>query len=158
MQALFSTKIVAVLGRSGWAVEEVLEDEGGGAGVEFAGFAGGDEVAAFGAGAEGFGGVAGEAFVDAVDGEAEAVFEFPDEGVDFAGFEADGVVHIVGVADDESIGAAALDLAGNVCPALIRFGLGGGRDGEGEAEFIGPGEADAFFAVVNPEETHGRFR
>ncbi len=130
-----------------------MEEDGGGAGVEDAGGSGFSEFL------EGHGltsGFRGQALVYAVDGEGEAFFKKGDEGVDLLGFEANGAVHVEGVADDQ-IGDASLgDEAADLFEALDLFrGNGGGQWG-GDAEFVTVAQADAFFSVVDTEEAGHR--
>lgn len=134
-----------------------MEDEGGCAGVEvtgesvllfsFDGFlffeeAEGEEV--------GFCGTGGEAFVDGVDGEVKFFLNSIDEGIDFFGFESDGAVHVVGVADDDGVDAAFFDDSCDVVEAFVEGFLDSSFDGSGDAEVgIAYGKADAFFTVVD---------
>ena len=95
-------------------VEVVLEDQGRGAGVDQAGIADAPAIL-FRDG--GFGLVARECLVDEVHGQAEALPQLRDEGIDLLRLESGGAVHVEGIPHDEFVDPSLPDDLGEARPA-----------------------------------------
>jgi hypothetical protein len=138
-------------------IHEILEDSGGGEGVNALAFLHAGEVA----GEFGFGVVGGEVFGEAVEGEggAEELLEGDDEAFGEHGLLGGVAVGVEGEADDDGVDGFAFDEFGDGLGELLVGEVFEHFEGEGEAAVGGAGfadgEAGALVAEVDAEETHG---
>ncbi len=141
----------------GLVIHEILEDSGGGEGVDALAFLHAGEVA----GEFGFGVVAGEVFAEAVEGElwAEVLLEGDDEAFGEHGLLGGCPVGMEGESDDDGVDGFAFDELGDGDGELRVGEVFEHFKGECEAAAFGTGfadgEAGAFIAEVDAEETHG---
>jgi hypothetical protein len=134
-------------------IQKILEDAGGGEGVDSLAFLHAGVVA----GEFAFGVVGGEVFADAVDGGGgDGLLEGQDEAFGEFGLLGDSAVGVEGEADDDGVDGFAAD----------ELGEGGGKllvgkafehfEGEGHAGFgVADGDAGSSAAVIDADSSHG---
>ena len=133
-------------------VEPVLENGGGGEGVDALAFLVAGEVA----GEFAFGAVGGEVFAGAVDGDgrADGLDKFKDEAFGDFGLGGNAAVGVKGETDDDGVDGF---FAGELGNGLGKLGVGEGFEhfeGEGETGLgVADGDAGAAGAVVDAEDS-----